>query len=116
MVFCQSHYFLIVLVKSYDFQIDFKALSKQTDIESLYDYKNDPVYIFFSSTLFFKDFRRSNRNLQDMLNLKRRKAETKLIKLRIIKKLHEGKDLSAVEVEYLKKWKQSVQESPLVGK
>jgi len=102
MVFCQSHYFLIVLVKSYDFQIDFKALSKQTDIESLYDYKNDP------------DFRRSNRNLQDMLNLKRRKAETKLIKLRIIKKLHEGKDLSAVEVEYLKKWKQSVQESPLV--
>jgi len=50
-----------------------------------------------------------------MLNLKRRKAETKLIKLRLIKKLHEGKSLSSLEAEYLKQWKKSITESPLVG-
>ena len=50
-----------------------------------------------------------------MLDLKRRKAETKLIKLRLIKKLHEGLSLSQAEGEYLKRWREAVQTSALTG-
>lgn len=48
--------------------------------------------------------------------MKRRKAETKLIKLRIIKKLYEQQSLSKLETEYLKRWREGVKSSSLNGK
>mmetsp|Transcript_18829 Transcript_18829/g.16279 ORF Transcript_18829/g.16279 Transcript_18829/m.16279 type:complete len:251 (-) Transcript_18829:502-1254(-) len=48
-----------------------------------------------------------------MLDIKRRKAETKLIKLRIIKKLHENASLSSIEKEYVKKWRKAIEDSNL---
>jgi len=47
--------FLLVLsiqAQTFDFQIDFKSLSKPSDLENLYNYKNDPVIfeIFFYSS------------------------------------------------------------------
>jgi len=51
-----------------------------------------------------------------MLDLKRRKAEAKLIKLRILKKLHEGQSLSEIEKEYLTQWSKAIKSSNLLGK
>lgn len=85
----------------FNFNIDFKSLTKQSDLENLYSAQDD------------KDFTRSEGDLENMLDLKRRKAETKLIKLRIIKKLYEQQALSKLETEYLKKWRESVKTSSL---
>jgi len=85
----------------FNFNIDFKSLAKQGDLENLYNFQDD------------KDFTRAEGDLESMLDLKRRKAETKLIKLRIIKKLYEQQALSKLETEYLKKWKESIKSSSL---
>lgn len=85
----------------YEVKIDPETLVKPKDIANIYHYKSDP------------DYTRCKQNIDDMLHLKRRKAETKLIKLRIIKKLHNGNELTQTEKDYLKAWRQAVNEYPL---
>jgi hypothetical protein len=50
-----------------------------------------------------------------MLIIKRRKAESKLIKLRILKKLHDGIDLSKIEEDYKAQWKKSIKSTNLLS-
>ena len=51
-----------------------------------------------------------------MLDIKRRKAETKLIKLRLLTKLHIGQTFSNIEKEYLNKWVESINSANILGK
>lgn len=51
-----------------------------------------------------QDFIKCNGDYDEFLIKEKRKAETKLIKLRIIKKIHENIALSPKEKTYLNKW------------
>lgn len=82
----------------YDIQklIDPNAFASQFDIES------DP------------DFYRAEQNLNAWLDLKLRKAESNLIKLAILHKLHTGVPLKQLEKQYLSSWKAALEKSELV--
>lgn len=54
-------------------------------------------------------------NYTEMLNIKRRKAETKLIKLRIIKKIYEGKGLNKIEEVYRSEWMKALNSANLMS-
>lgn len=52
-----------------------------------------------------RDYLSSGRDTQKTLNVKRVRAEEKLIKMKIITKIHSGLALSALEKEYLDQWR-----------
>jgi hypothetical protein len=50
-----------------------------------------------------------------MLSIKRRKVESKLIKLRILLKLHENKPLTSAELNYQREWIKALKSATISG-
>lgn len=79
-------------------------LSRSTDTDSLqiekFTIRDDPDYIRCE-------------NDQAFLEFKMRKAESNMIKLRILNKLHKNEDFSELEREYIKKWRIALNEATI---
>ena len=94
----------IIEFRGKNFKLDYSIdnLIDPNALASQYTLEQDP------------DMQRAKGNIDSWLDIKLRKAETKLIKLTLLTKLHTNEALTQLEQQYLARWKEELAKAELI--